>query len=174
MKQLKDKHIDEDIYIVGNGPSVQYLSEKNFGKGIIIALNMSIIKVEKLELSNVIYSMQKDGNKKAMTLPINSILLLHEHESKGWFPDYLPRIIFDNVKLGLRWFDFSALTCIKLSKYMGCNKIHFVCFDSINGDINNYDLITGKTRYHVNYASQIEIQKRVLKNIDHSYITPTK
>ena len=186
---LKDKHVEETIYVVGKGESIKNLSVDYFANGPVIALNHAIIKVNDLKLSNVVYSMQKDGNhggrrkckypncyncKDFCVDPSPAILLVHEHESKLCFENYKPRYVFDNTQLGLRPTDFSALTCIQLAKNMGCNKIIFLCFDAINGDYSRVNLENNTSKINLNYKTQINIQQNYLKDIEHEYITPSK
>lgn len=60
-----DKIIDiykgQTMWIVGKGPSLQYLKERDIGLGPVITINDAIVKVEELDLSNSIFSLQKDG-----------------------------------------------------------------------------------------------------------------
>jgi hypothetical protein len=69
---LKNKYPDRTAWIVGKGPSLQFLQAKHFGGGPVIAMGHSILVVQELILdppifpgvvpSNCpIYSLQKDG-----------------------------------------------------------------------------------------------------------------
>jgi uncharacterized Rossmann fold enzyme len=131
MKTLKNKHKGKDCYIVGCGPSIQYLTKDMFKDGIVITLYESIIPVEKLNLTNTIYSMQKD---RYVVEPKKAILLLHEHESKKDNPNY-QHIVWDNNQLGLDWLESSGPSAVKLAEYMGCKKMYLIAFDTCtNGD----------------------------------------
>ena len=58
---LKDKHKGQTAWIIGLGPSLQYLAQEHIGPGIVIAMNESIYKVQQAKISNKIYSLQKHG-----------------------------------------------------------------------------------------------------------------
>jgi len=188
MKQLKNAHINQTAWIIGKGPSLEKLRKKDISEGIIITLNSAILKIEQLELNNITYSMQKDGaspyfvnscpyntcNKCPYDLPTpkNSILLVHELESKQCKPDYRPRYVFNNNDLGLAWNDFSALSAIRIAQYFGCNKFNFVSFDAVtNGDIkNSYDKVAKNGLPE--YLQQAKVMKEFVKDLDHKFITP--
>lgn len=141
---LQGKHKDKPCAIIGTGPSILKINKSCFlPDEIIIALNDSIVQIERLNLNNTIYSMQKDG---AIVRPKKAILLVSEHESKFAFKDYSPRYIFDAIKLfdGKNYFmhkEFSANCALKIVQLFGCSKIRLRGFDScINGDIRHVEL----------------------------------
>ena len=176
---IKNKYLDQDIYIIGCGISIRHLTEDLIGDGVIITLNSSIDTIEKLLLSNVVYSMQKDGPgrgilecndcSKHTIMPNKSILLVHKHESINCSPDYKPRMVFDNEELGLNKYDFSALTAIKMGQIMGCKKFYFISFDAcVNGECTNYfNKIINK-----GYIDQARSMKPYLNNIKYEWIIP--
>ena len=192
MEQLKNKHKGFVSYIIGKGRSLEYLTNDYFSEnGIIITINESVIKIKELNPLLKVYSMQKDGyhNRSCVypdcyncnistTDPSPYTLLVHKEYSEKCFEDYPDRIVFDNKLLGLTKIGFSALSAIKLSQLMGCDKIVFLCFDAHNGDIRGMykRKIKQSGEYgNVNYKVQIDIQKRFLLKIplSHKYITPT-
>lgn len=61
MKKFRDLYKGETMWIVGKGPSLQYLAKENFKAGPIITVNDAIIQVEGLDLPNPTFSMWKDG-----------------------------------------------------------------------------------------------------------------
>jgi len=61
MEKFKDIYKGQTMWIVGKGPSLQYLTKKDIGSGPVITINEAIIKIEEIGLSNPVYSMQKDG-----------------------------------------------------------------------------------------------------------------
>jgi hypothetical protein len=176
---FKNKYLNNEGYIVGKGPSLQYLTESFFDNGPIITLNESILKIESFNLSNDIFAMQKDGpgwdlkirnncpiktcNKcpYGMLYPKKAKLLIHKHESEFCLPDYKERYEFDNIKLGLLPDHFSALSAYKLLRYMGCNKIIFISCDSyVNKNIDTYIPNIGVTAKDNGYLLQYDILKK--------------
>jgi len=196
MKDLKNKYKGQTCYIVGRGESIRELKKEHFKEGVVIAINYAINKVNELNLDNDVYSMQKDGYHKSIVAnqlievdcvypdcnncnlrtvnPYPATLLVHKHESEKCFDTYKPRYVFDNIELGLKPTDFSALSCIKLAGYMGCSKLVFFCFDSLIGKYTGVDTKTDIVKENINYKHQIDIQRGYLKNIDHKYIIPKK
>lgn len=153
VQDLKGKFKNQTAYIVGKGPSVKHLSKEDFPKsGLVIPLNETIKIVEDIGLDSefTIISQQKDGKPECMVKPEKAPLLLHEHESKGWFDNHHKRYIFDIEKdYGLKVNDISVLkgkflnccsviAAIEFAKYTGCKKIVFLCFDSYTDDIDDY------------------------------------
>jgi len=155
---LKNKYKNQTVWIIGKGPSIQYLKKENIGNGPIIALNDAIKIIEKLDLSNDLYSLQKDGcekrkgrnNPKTWFTPdcdysgegcyinnelLTSVkkttsLLLHDLESKYCFPDHPLRFVFNLKEIRLPRNEFSQIFALKIAQYMGCNKFIFVSFDA--------------------------------------------
>ena len=143
---LKGKHGDKPCIIIGTGPSILKIKDESYflPDEIIIAIDDAIGHIERLDLDNVVYSMQKD---KGVVRPKkNAILLVSEHESKYYFEDYSPRYIFDAIKLfdGKNYFmhkEFSANCALKIVQLFGCSKIRLIGFDSCtNGDIRHVGL----------------------------------
>ena len=64
MEKFKDIYKGQTIWIVGKGPSLQYLIKEDIGSGPVITINEAIVKVEEVGLSNPVYSMQKDGGER--------------------------------------------------------------------------------------------------------------
>lgn len=198
IESLRDKHKGETVWIIGKGPSLEYLRKEDVGTGLVIALNESIIKIESLGLDNVVYSMQKDGGDKRDYTPDNlspvceyrgmcedrcgdmvrpkkrAALLLHEHESKYCYEDYEPRYIFDFRSLGLPHNDFSMICAVKIAQLMGCASIRFVCCDYYtNGNCDIY--IPGQGIAHKNAPYAEQQGKRLyqhLDGLDVEWITP--
>ena len=61
MTDFKDIYKGQAIWIVGKGPSLQYLTKEYIGSGPVITINEALIKMEELRLPNPIYAMMKDG-----------------------------------------------------------------------------------------------------------------
>jgi hypothetical protein len=188
------------VYIVGKGRSLKFVSKETFGDGIIITLNESVFAIEKLNLHNTIFSMQKDGairkNDIGEFICINectcarnnlsdcpfgmikptkkeTILLVSESNSIECYTDYEPRFVFDNSEYNLKWDEPSVLTAIEMSKQIGAKKIILVSFDSFtSGDNMKLLSQSGLVQEDLGYPSQHERMKKLLSNIDHEFITP--
>jgi hypothetical protein len=191
---FRNKYINQTGYIVGKGPSLQYLKETYFESGPIITLNQAIIKVEQLQLKNDIYSMQKDGSSPdpwkltndcpskncyscpfGLVYPKKAYLLIHKHESAYCLPDYEERYEFDNEKLGLLITHFSALSAFKILRHFGCNNIKFVSCDSyVNKNIETYVPNIGITnKKEDGYLRQYDILKPYI-DCKIEFITPIR
>lgn len=196
---LKDKYRDQTAWIIGTGPSIQFLSTANIGEGPVIALNQAITIVENIGAPNDIYSSQKDGGARrngrkaqpgsdvwftpdcdysgiecsncigAHPLKPTTTLILHDLESKYCFPDHEKRFVFSFTELGLLKNEFSQIFTLKLAQYMGCDKFVFVSFDSQT--VSDF-------RNHFNgvqvpaYAQQTRRIWEYLRPLDCYWITP--
>ena len=175
--ELDNRHKGQVCYIVGKGPSVQYLDASYFPtNGPIIAINETYKKVESLNLTNPVYSLQKDLG---FGIPDKATLLVHCWEESSQFaPFYRPRYEFDCEKLGLiKVLAFSATVAIRIAQIMGCRDLKFLSFDSCTtGDYrtqNFDDTITipyNKTAYHNQRAIQEGMMYAAKLNFE--YITP--
>jgi hypothetical protein len=201
---LKNMHISEPVWIIGRGPSLQYLKKEDIGDGVIIALNQSIIIIESLNLPNKTYSMQKDGGTKKrviegilspdcyysglfcsdcgdMVRPKSATLLLHEHESKYCFPDYPDCYVLSLKELGLECNVFSFIFAIKTAQYMGCLDFNFVSFDVYtSGDNKTYTPGEGvcvmKSRHFEDspYKEQLDTIFPYIKELNRKWILPER
>ena len=182
IQKLKGQFKGQTAYIIGKGPSLKYLSTENFKEegGVVIPLNEAIIVAENIGLpsSFSILSQQKDGKPECMVKPKSAPLLLHEQESKDWFPDYPERYIFDvATDYGIHHCN-SVIAAIELSKLMGCKKIVFLCFDFYIDNISEYpkDSRLGKLHAIPNRLKHLEGQKLQIplhtKDIETEFIKP--
>lgn len=199
MESLKDKHKNETAWIIGKGPSLQYLKKEDIGDGVVITINEAIVAIGRLGLKNHTYSLQKDGGawKKPtddnlspdcdysgercescqhMVTPKEATLLLHDLESAYCFPDYTPRYVLNLQRLGLPGNVFSMIFALKAAQYMGCKKIKFVSFDAhAKGDFRAYT--PGETARDDEeeaglYRGQTVGIKPHLEGVDYEWITP--
>lgn len=144
---LKGIHNNCSCAIIGNGPSILKINESYFSPNeAIFTINDSIVLIEKLNLTNIIYSVQKDKGD-GVVRPNKATLLVSEHESKFAFEDYKPRYIFDAIKLfdgknGCMEKEFSANCILKIVQLLGCTKkIKLIGFDACtNEDIRRVGL----------------------------------
>ena len=154
MKSLTGKHKGETAWMVGKGPSLQYLTADYIGPGPVITINQAIIAVEDLELPNQVYSMQKDGGSlrrgkdvQALTpkcdhsgqcpnqcgyvvRPKRATLIVHNLESLYCFDDYSPRYVFELADFGLTQNTCSFVIAIKMGQLFGCTSFNFISFDA--------------------------------------------
>lgn len=169
---IKDTHIGQTAYIVGKGPSLNYLTKTMVKEGLVITLNQAIIKVEELELPNSIYSLQKDQ----FTVPVkeSTTLILHKHESvKTIGKPKLSYLEFDAKEMGFPIDTFSAIIAIKMAEIMGCVKFVFISFDSCTtGDVTTFD--TSKPYFPKAYVTQATKMKEYVKNLNCEWITPKR
>lgn len=180
IEMLKNRHAGEMAYIVGKGPSLAYLQAEHFGKGPVIALNQSIVVVERLGILNPIYSLQKDGcglegpherclqreGHDWMIRPQKASLILQETEgySRDCLADYSPRLLVCPVRdLGFEFHETMAIRmAVSLAKRMGCAHIKFVCCGSlVTGDTRTFNVWTGQAEQTVAGNHYLHV-KRVL------------
>jgi hypothetical protein len=131
---MRNLHQGQTCYIVGKGPSLQFLDSSHFpDPGCVIAINSAIAHVQKLGLSQTIYSMQKDGNWEDMVEPRDDvILILQDCASSDWFPNHPMRLILDLEKdLGMQVTEMSIRVCIALGGIAGCGRFSVLCCDSL-------------------------------------------
>jgi hypothetical protein len=146
LTELRGAHAGKTCCIVGMGPSLLNLTERDFSEDdVILALNHAIIHIEKLELSIPIYSMQKDG---FCVRPKRHPLIVHELEGvheigapQANSPDYSPRYVFNNpADFGLEWYRPSVVTGVKVAELFGCPKVRLLACDALsNGDCRRVD-----------------------------------
>ena len=183
VQDLKGKFKGQTAYIIGKGPSLKYLSKEDFTEGgLVIPLNEAIKIAENISLPSTftIMSQQKDGKPECMVQPENAPLLLHEQESKDWFPDYPERYIFDVERdYGVHHCN-SVIAAIEFAKLTGCNKIVFMCFDFYTDNISEYpeDTRLGKLHAIPERLEHLESQKIQIplhtKDIKTVFIKPAK
>lgn len=134
IRNLTDKHKGAVCYIIGKGPSLKDIGSYKFkDDGIIIAINESIVILEKLNLPNKLYSIQQDGRQQCMRKPKNpeTTLLLSKPFSGDYFPEHPNRIVYRQVE-DLHVMDriFTAISAISFAKIFGCAEIVFLGFDA--------------------------------------------
>ena len=153
INKLYNKHDNKTCYIIGKGPSLMNLKKEHIGKGIVIAINQSILTIEKLNIPNIVYSIQKDGwpgaDNNCPSLecdkcpyrirPKSATLLVHELESIQCHTDYPNRYVFNNEEMGLCINGCSLLSSLNIGRLMGCNEFKLISFDAtVKGDNRTY------------------------------------
>jgi len=202
IEEFRDIHKGQTVWIVGKGPSLQYLKKGDIHSGPVITINQAIIKIEEIGLPNPVYSMQKDGGDRRQYLnsyPLilksdcdytpdcgdecgnmyrpkqGATLLVHRHESLYCMPDYSPRYVFDWQNLGLPCNQFSQIIAIKIGIIMGCIKFNFVSFDAhVSGCLDSYVPNVGIVMKDFALKNHVRRVSRHLKNLNYEWITPRK
>ena len=202
MADFKDLYKGQTVWIVGKGPSLQYLKKRDIGPGPVITINQSLIKVEEIDLPNPIYAMMKDGgNRKRICIPhkLNppdcdytpncgdacggtvrpkqgATLLVHKHESLYCYPDYFPRYVFDWKEFKLKRNQFSLIIAIRIGVLMGCAKFHIVSCDvHTTGSLETFIPNVGVVRLPgIGYVGFVLKIKGYLRDLNFKYITPKK
>lgn len=174
---LRGLYRGETVSIIGKGPSLRYLRAEHIEPGPVITINDAILIVQDLPISNVIYSMQKDGGE-SMVLPHDYVwVILQDPDfSENCLPEHPLRMWVDPVEeLG---FDHPAVMsirmCIALAKIMGCAKIHLIACGSLAGNFETFDVKQQRlfdTRAG-NYQAVKPLVECDLANIPHELILP--
>ena len=182
-KTLDARHAGETAWIVGLGASIRYLTAEHFGSGPIITMNVAIKIVQELGLPNQIYSLQKDGCDQREVpghqcggktfYPRSDIpvilprcgyaeLCLEDHPNRLWL-DYVKSLHLEPQEMSVRIAVGLAL------RIMGCEKITFVCCDSLKGDkpkyMRRYYPDTGKIAIPPDHGNYSYVRPLVLGDV---------
>jgi hypothetical protein len=192
--ELIGRYAGETAWIVGKGPSLQYLRAEDFGAGPVIALNQAIMAVEALGISNWVYSLQKDGcgiegphevcmqrdGYDWMLRPQRATLMVQDAPgySRDCLRAYEPRMAIQIMRdLKFPYLQTMAVRMgIAIAKQMGCVKIMMLCCDSlVNGNLNTFNVWTGQAERtsagdYYKYAKQRIM--RELVNIQYTFLIP--
>ncbi len=181
---LHNKHSGDIAYIVGKGPSLQYISYSCFSvQGPVIVLNDAIMEIETSlpYLNCPIYSLQKDGHPNFMYKPSKETFLIlqsTEGYSKEYYREHKKRIVIDPVKD--QGFDHPQVMAIRMAismaVYMGCAFINLLCCDSLTSeDYRTYNPRTGASS-ETDAAKFYRLSKtkvlQDLRSVKHEFITP--
>jgi hypothetical protein len=197
MEGLTNKYEGQTAWIVGLGPSLEHLKVGDLGPGPKIPIGSAVHSIETLGFTDHVYSMQKGGGKNkekpnsltpdcrsrecdkcpGMARPEKATLLVHDLESLYCFEDYSPRVVYTLADIGLQQNVFSLVAAVMVAKLMGCTKINLVSCDfHVSGDIGRA-YADGRTMtdefYKASYGEQKRILPEYLKDIEHSWITPS-
>jgi hypothetical protein len=177
---LKDAHIGQECWIVGKGPSIAFLNESYFGSGPVLTINEAVLKVQELNIPNPIYSMQKDGFQWLMVRPKDEVtLILQSILSEYWFKDHPKRLVINPMtEWGFAVTEMSIRMCVALAKLMGCERISFVCCDSLTTeDYRMYDVAheTITKRDLTGFYSHVKpLVLEDVKDMPHRFILPSE
>jgi len=147
ISDFKNKHLGQTAYIVGRGPSILSLGATDIGNGFVIAINQAIAQIDKLNISNTVYSMYSYGCEiypkeekqkihkceREISLPVNAPILIDDTPGEGnnCLLDYPKRYSYlAQADLGISNILASGATSIFIAKYLGATEIKMLCFDA--------------------------------------------
>lgn len=170
---LKDTHVGETCRIIAKGPSLINLTEADVRDGPVIAISEAIAHVEKLDLPNPIYSMQKDWPCHRPTK--GAALLLSYHHSRWGWRDYEPRYCFNMLDWFLGSCQYSVVAAIYVANLMGCTAIDLISNDVIaTGDKRTYEPVYGRMDHHSgNYKGCKDQVMEALEKFEFPYTLTT-
>lgn len=195
MLELAGMYPEQTAYVIGKGPSLGFLRSEHFHtNGPVIALNQAIAVVERLDIPNPIYSLQKDGcgyvgphshclqrdGVDWMIRPKKATLILQDTEeySRNCLHGYEPRVLVCPVRdLGFEHLSTMAVRMgIAIAKQMGCGHIKMVsCGSLVNGNTETFNVWTGiaeETPAGMNYIPAKTDVLHELSEIEHSFFIP--
>lgn len=178
---------------MGLGSSIQYLNARHFGSGPVITMNSAVKLVQELGLSNPIYSLQKDGchqrgvpghqcgGTMVYPRPEIPVILPRNGYGESCLDEHPTRLWIDHVAyLGLDAEEMSIRIAVALAlQVMGCDRIVFVCCNSLHSD-NLDDML----RYypdtdevalpptHGNYSRVRPMVLQDVSSVPYAYVTP--
>lgn len=169
ISDLAGKYAGQVGYIVGKGPSLQWLAARHFPARAapVIALNDAILKVQDLGLSNPIYSLQKDGcgagdageqcrpdcgNRGHMVYPKDeSITLIQQRRYSPYcLPRHKNKIWIEHIsEIGIKIpSEMAVIMGIEILRLMGCGKMVLIACDSLADpdELRTFDPRSGTAR----------------------------
>jgi len=200
---LDGAHSGESLYIIAKGPSLEHLRYHHIGIGPVMALNSAIAHVETLGLSNVVYSIQKDGcDYEGMAKPTcdgcpgvrppmavmmnpTTVYIAQVPRSSSCFPNHPLRYEFTPADVGYsHGGGMSILIALELARRFGVAEVVLVSADSvaIGECARNYDPIGFEspdfdhTKDYAWLAPHVIYSLDVLSSfhgITHRFVTPT-
>jgi len=151
LMQLQDKYQGLPCYIIGKGPSLDYLKANIFPPDcVIICLNESIKKVESLQLGEgrIIFALQQDAVLKDTCYSHTGSMLV-SYLVTSWYKDHPSCFTYTPDLIGLTGHPASVIMAIHLSKYMGVKDLKMVSFDAYTKKDTSYAKVIG-------YASDVK------------------
>lgn len=122
-------------YIVGKGPSLDKIKEKDFPdpRAPIIALNESVLEVEKLDIPNPIFGLQQDAKLRDTCYPERAGIFVSQ-KAIPFYQDK-PRVYaFSSLRYGLSINSLSVLAAMAIARAFGTLGFYFVSFDAATSD----------------------------------------
>jgi len=146
---LRGLHEGETCWIVGKGPSLRYLTPGHFmDDGPVITINQALEIVQAFGISNPLYSLQKDARDGELVQPLSCVtVILQAGRSEHRFAQHERRVVVDiEAEMGFAPDEMSIRMAVFIARVMDCERINFVCCDSLTGhdDYRRLDVESGK------------------------------
>lgn len=141
LASLQPIFVGKRCYIVGKGPSLDRIKKKDFPdtNAPIIALNESVLEVEKLDIPNPIFGLQQDSKLRDTCYPETAGIFVSQKSVP--FYEGKPRVYaFSSLTYGLAINSLSVLAAMAIARSFGVKGFYFVCFDAAtsNGKVLDY------------------------------------
>ena len=127
---LENKYGNQTGYIVGKGPSLDYVSREDFPEtdSPIFCLNEAITVIQELVLPNPLYSVIDPPLKDQILVDSDSVALVNM--DTGWYGHHTQRVTYSTRALQLTRSPLTAEVSIKILQKTGIKKIIFLAFDA--------------------------------------------
>ena len=123
---LFGEHAGQPAWVIGCGPSLRNLTAAHIGDGPVIVINDAILHVDRLSLTNPVYSLQKDLVFAQTEAPI----LAHAHESAPEFGETAAYVFSNPGDFQVR-IDLPSLpTALEIARVFGCKHVNYLCCDA--------------------------------------------
>ena len=132
VNSLKPLFYGQPCYIVGKGPSLDYLQAKHFKspKAPVIALNEAIHAVEQLGLPNPTFCLQQDAKLRDTCLPKHGSKVLVSIKAANFYAGKSGIYIFDSRRYGLSLNSLSVSAAIRIAISLDAESFVLLCFDA--------------------------------------------
>jgi len=131
LTSLQPIFVGKRCYIVGKGPSLDKLKKRDFPdtKAPIIALNESVLEVEKLDIPNPIFGLQQDSKLRDTCYPETAGIFVSQKAVP--FYEGKDRVYaFSSLTYGLSINSLSVLAAMAIARSFGVQGFYFICFDA--------------------------------------------
>lgn len=197
INDLAGKYAGQVGYIVGKGPSLQWLTAGCFSHPAapVVVLNDAILKVQELNISNPIYSLQKDGcgarhendrcrpdcgSRGHMVYPKDESIVLIQQAiySPYCLPRHKNKIWIDIKELRINEpSEMAVIMAIEIMRIFGCRSITMVsCGSLVNpGELRTFDprsgrsCLTGAGQFYKHARGRV-LEK--LQQFHHTFVIP--
>lgn len=147
LESLRDAFKNQQVQIIGKGPSLAKVTDAIFSIGPIICINESIRIIENIVRPNFV--IQYDGRLRENCLPKFATMLLGTG-AKGWYIGLKNKIIFDPLRdFKIPYGSLSAIYALHFGKLMGCINARMIGFDGCINGIITYDSRLGTVERYV-------------------------
>lgn len=131
IESLKPLFDGQGCYIIGKGPSLDDLTYEYFTQPQwpIIALNETILIIERMGLPNPVFGLQQDASLRNKCQPQRSPIFV-ETKAANYYRSYKDAYLFENTRIGLHRSALSVSAAIKIARSLGVSSFELLCFDS--------------------------------------------